>query len=48
MEPEEEQQRREEVDEAGVPESEDAEPERGGWTETEDSPHEGEEGQEIV
>ena len=37
-----------EEQEADAPQSEDADTERGGWPETESSPHEGEEGQDVV
>ena len=45
---EDEQQLGEDVEEAGPAESEGVETERGGWPETESSPHEGEEGQDVV
>ncbi len=46
MEPEDEQEM---VGETGEPdESEQGDTERGGWTETESPPHEGEEGQDVV
>ena len=48
MEPDEEQELGEELGEADLAESEDAGAERGGWTETESPPHEGEEGQDLV